>query len=112
MQQLQSFPGRPTIEYQNGIFALSAVGKDAKLIVFQQLKPICSQLLQLKHDAKLLGEKLRILHRILKEADRDGLQACKDYVLFPLSILLDAIVAHRGGQLIRSSQMFSFLAMT
>ena len=36
------------------------------------------------------------LRHTLKSVDREGLQACKDYVLFPLFILLDAAIACRG----------------
>lgn len=68
----------------------------AKSLVFMQLRPICSQLLLLKKDANLLAKKLRQLLDVLALVDKQGLQACQDYITFPLFILLDATLAFRG----------------
>ncbi len=71
--------------------------QEAKLKAFQQLRPVCAQLLQLKNDPQLLSKELMNLQNVLSSVDKEGLQACKDYVLFPLFILLDAGIACRGG---------------
>ena len=68
-----------------------------KSIAFQKLRPICSQLLQIKQDSKLLTRELMILHDVVVSTSKMGLQACRDYMLFPLFILLDAVVSCQGG---------------
>lgn len=68
----------------------------AKHAAFARLKPVCSALLELRQDGKGLAAKLRELLSIVTTEDPQGLQACKDYVLFPLLMIVDAAVLSRG----------------
>lgn len=77
----------------------------SKSRVFQQLRPLCSQLLQSKNDNKLLSKGLQELCSVLATADPRGLKGCKDYVLFPLVMLIDAAVALRKkGKIVNGRQ--------
>ena len=68
----------------------------AKHAAFARLKPVCSALLELRQDVKGLAAKLSELLSILTTEDPQGLQACTDYVLFPLLMIVDAAVLSRG----------------
>lgn len=67
----------------------------ATAAVFQTLKPCCSQLLPLRHDPQQLSSVLQQLLLILSAADPRGLSRCFDYVLFPLSYMLESIASSR-----------------
>ena len=62
---------------------------------FSVLQPICSVLFQHRDDPRQLGELLRGLAAVVREADRGGLQGCLDYVLFPLLLAADSITLLR-----------------
>lgn len=66
-----------------------------KALVFQQLQPVCSQLLRHRADAESLGRDLQRLQHLLAAAEPVGLAGCMDYVLFPLMFGADSIVAKR-----------------
>ncbi|KAF6264998.1 hypothetical protein COO60DRAFT_1187513 [Scenedesmus sp. NREL 46B-D3] len=68
---------------------------EAKAQVFAQLKPICSQLLFLRGEPQLLQEKLDALALAVTAAHPTGLQACFDYVMYPLMFMLESVAAAR-----------------
>ena len=57
---------------------------------------MCSQLLVKRTDAGGMQECLNVLAAELQSIDRAGLQACTDYVLFPLLFIVDSVHAFRG----------------
>lgn len=65
----------------------------ARRDAFAALRPICSRLLQLRGDAAAMRAALSDLARTLSEVPAPGLEACWDYVSFPLLIALDSAVA-------------------
>ena len=74
---------------------------DARKVVFQQLKPYTSQLLQLRDSPARLQTLLQRLEAAIKDADPAGLNSngCMDYILFPLMFGVDSIaVTRRPGQ--------------
>jgi hypothetical protein len=68
---------------------------EAKARVFSQLKPLCSQLLFLRADPQQLQQKLDSLAAAVATADSVGLQACFDYVMYPLLFMLESAAAAR-----------------
>ena len=58
---------------------------------------MCSQLLIKRADAAAMQQRLQNLEHELQAIDRAGLQACTDYVLFPLLFIIDSIHASRGA---------------
>lgn len=65
--------------------------------VFQQLRPICAQLLPLRATAGKLTRELETLRRVVESANPKGLAGCLEYVLFPLLFLVDSICTTRRG---------------
>ena len=72
---------------------------DLRQAVFQQLRPICAQLLPLRSSAGRLARELDSLHLAILSANPEGLASCLEYVLFPLLFLVDSICATRKGSL-------------
>ncbi len=68
----------------------------ARRVAFQQLRPLCSCLMQHRNDVPELSDALRKMDARLHALDRDGLQGCSDYVLFPLLFIVDSIYAVRN----------------
>lgn len=67
--------------------------------VFSELKPLCTELFHLLGNSG--HNKPQLLHSLtayVREAPPLGLQACLDYILFPLLLLLDASVACRSAK--------------
>ncbi|GAX83179.1 hypothetical protein CEUSTIGMA_g10605.t1 [Chlamydomonas eustigma] len=58
---------------------------------FQQLRPICSVLLQHRTSPEQLLSGLTNLHSQLGSIDAKGLKGCWDYVMFPLMLIVDSI---------------------
>jgi hypothetical protein len=69
---------------------------EAKARVFAQLKPLCSQLLFLRAEPQQLQQKLDSLAAAVTTADPAGLQACFDYVTYPLLFMLESVAAARS----------------
>jgi hypothetical protein len=69
---------------------------EAKARVFAQLKPLCSQLLFLRADPQQLQQKLVSLAAAATAADPVGLQACFDYVMYPLLFMLESVAGARA----------------
>jgi len=65
--------------------------------VFQQLKPVCAQLMHLRSDPQRLTAALCALRGIIDGAQPLGLRRCFDYVMYPLLFMLDAAVAARSA---------------
>ena len=79
---------------------------DARMVVFQQLKPHTSQLLLHRDSPARLQASLQRLKTVIQDADADGLNSpgCMDYALFPLMFGVDSIAATRqAGQALQSS---------
>ena len=70
---------------------------EAAAETFQQLRPVCAQLLHLRNDPQGLTAALRVLHGLLDGASPLGLRRCFDYVTYPLLYMLDAVVAVRAA---------------
>lgn len=68
---------------------------EKKAQVFWQLQPLCSNLLKARKDATELEGFVSRLAKMLERVDPVGLQACLDYVLFPLTVILDASLSSR-----------------
>lgn len=67
--------------------------------VFLELKPLCTELFHLLDNSG--HNKPQLLHSLtayVREAPPLGLQACLDYILFPLLLLLDASVSCRSAK--------------
>lgn len=74
---------------------------DARTMVFQQLRPYTSQLLQSRGSPPRLQALLQRLKTVIKDADAAGLNChgCMDYILFPLMFGVDSIaVTRRPGE--------------
>lgn len=67
----------------------------ARSAIFQQLRPICTGLMQIRSQPDQLRQSLDQLTSVLQGANADGLQACFDYVSFPLLLMLDSVAAVR-----------------
>ncbi|DBA77508.1 hypothetical protein WJX77_009976 [Trebouxia sp. C0004] len=70
---------------------------DARMVVFQQLKPHTSQLLLYRDSSARLQASLQRLKTVIQDADADGLKSpgCMDYALFPLMFGVDSVAATR-----------------
>ncbi|DBA68248.1 TPA: hypothetical protein ACH3X2_013864 [Trebouxia sp. C0005] len=70
---------------------------DARMVVFQQLKPHTSQLLLHRDSPARLQASLQRLKTVIQDADADGLNSpgCMDYALFPLMFGVDSVAATR-----------------
>ena len=62
---------------------------------FTRIQPFTSRLLYLREDATSLATCLDDLHATLLSVDDGGLDACADYVLFPLLFIVDSIPGTR-----------------
>ena len=62
---------------------------------FTRIQPFTSKLLYLREDATSLAACLNDLHATLLSVDDGGLDACADYVLFPLLFIVDSIPGTR-----------------
>ena len=76
-------------------------GLDTRALVFGQLKPITSQLLQARNEPSNLQGLLKNLERVIRDADVDGLNSpgILDYILFPLMPALDSVALTRQSGL-------------
>ncbi|KAI8111485.1 hypothetical protein M9435_003985 [Picochlorum sp. BPE23] len=93
------------VKSMNDTFPSGAGGTDAdgpnenldekKAHVFWQLQPLCSNLLKARKDTTEFEGVVSRLAQILAQVDHEGLQACLDYALFPLSVVVDAAVSSR-----------------
>ena len=63
--------------------------------VFQQLRPICSVLLQHRASPARLHEDLTALQHVLGAVEPGGLAGCWDYVMFPLMLVVDSVAPPR-----------------
>lgn len=63
---------------------------------FARLKPMCSQLLFARADPQRLAAALGELAAALASVDARGLRRCHDYVMYPLSFMLESIAAARA----------------
>ena len=70
----------------------------ARRQAFEQLQPICSQLLSKRGDASAMSSCLDELLQRLQTISPAGLQACGDYVLFPLLFITDSIHLGRSAK--------------
>lgn len=74
----------------------------ARAVVFQALRPLCSPLMQLRSNASGLHQALTALQAALQITDACGLQGCWDYVTLPLLLMVDSIIpARRIGAALR-----------
>lgn len=64
---------------------------------FQALRPVTTRLLQLRTQPVQLHAQLRELQALLEGLPPEGLAGCWDYVMLPLSMLLDSVVPSRQG---------------
>jgi len=71
---------------------------DPRVAVFSTLQPICSVILQSRSNPPELTSLLSGLDTLLQEVDVQGLQACIEYVLFPLRLILDCASGGGGEQ--------------
>ena len=74
---------------------------DARMVVFQQLKPHTSQLLLHRDSPARLQASSQRLKSVIQDADAGGLNSpgCMDYALFPLMFGVDSVAATRkAGQ--------------
>jgi len=62
---------------------------------FQQLRPVCSILLQHRSSSSHLHDGLTALLGLLRSSDPRGLSGCMDYVLFPLMLVIDSVAPLR-----------------
>ena len=71
--------------------------RDARMLLFDQLKPYTSQLLRERDSPARLQGLLKKLQKVIRDADVDGLNSpgILDYVLFPLTPGIDSIVLMR-----------------
>jgi hypothetical protein len=69
---------------------------EAKAHVFAQLKPLCSKLLFLRAEPQQLQQTLDSLAAAVAAADPVGLQACFDYVMYPLLFMMESTAAARS----------------
>ena len=67
----------------------------ARRAAFQRLQPLCSALLPLRTEPRSLAAALKALQAAVSETEAVGLQACMDYVTFPLLYVVDSIGTHR-----------------
>jgi hypothetical protein len=65
---------------------------------FQALRPVTTKLLQLRTQPAQLQAQLRALQSLLAELPPEGLQGCWDYVLLPLTLLMDSVGPSRQKQ--------------
>lgn len=63
--------------------------------VFQQLRPVCVHLLHMRTDPTQLHNGLKSLLAVLRGCDPRGLSACWDYVMVPLTVILESVTAAR-----------------
>ena len=79
---------------------------DARMVVFQQLKPHTSQLLLHRDSPARLQASLTRLKTVIQDANAGGLNSpgCMDYALFPLMFGVDSVAATRkAGQAVQTS---------
>lgn len=67
----------------------------ARSRVFQTLRPLCARLMQLCSEPEALHSALGELAAVLPALEPAGLQACLDYVAFPLTAILASVAAAR-----------------
>ena len=70
----------------------------ARRQAFQQLQPVCSSLLLTRGDASAMSDGLDELLQRLQTISPAGLQACSDYVLFPLLFIADSVQICRSAK--------------
>ena len=70
----------------------------AQRSAFVQLQPICAPLLALRGDPGALAAALERLEEALPGVEPIGLAACLDYVLFPLTFIVDSAALLRASQ--------------
>ena len=85
----------PDLHGSSAATAAAAVAA-ARQATFQQLRPICAGLLQKRTAPHPLAEALTTLCSTLASLDPYGLGGCWDYIIFPLSLILDSILPARG----------------
>lgn len=68
----------------------------ARRLVFEQLQPLCSCLLQHRNDVRELSKALNDLSSLLCTLNVEGLRGCSNYVLFPLLFIVDSTYASRN----------------
>ncbi|KAK9915923.1 hypothetical protein WJX75_006066 [Coccomyxa subellipsoidea] len=68
----------------------------ARRLVFEQLQPLCSCLLQHRNDVRELSKALNDLSSLLCTLNVEGLRGCSSYVLFPLLFIVDSTYASRN----------------
>ena len=64
-------------------------------VAFQRLKPIATELMDRRNDAQGARKALVAMRDGLLQVPPDGLQACHELVLFPLHLILEAVLASR-----------------
>lgn len=82
----------------------SSEHEDTRNNTFRVLQPICSRFFEYREDPEALYSLLRTLKEKIEISNPRGLQACLDYILFPLSMALDSIVACRRSSFERSAE--------
>lgn len=90
-----SHPTPPLPLYLSSSIPSFITDPDPRVAVFSTLQPICSVILQSRSNPPELASSLSSLNTLLQEVDVQGLQACVEYVLFPLRLILDC--ASGGG---------------
>ncbi|XP_077233092.1 ARM repeat superfamily protein isoform X1 [Tasmannia lanceolata] len=88
------------------IEGLSLEGDETLRTVFNHLKPYCLDLLALVQNPKKNTLSLLEFADYLRSAPASGLQACLDFTLFPLLLLLDAAVLCRSQQKVGTQGKF------
>jgi hypothetical protein len=79
------------------IAAQSPAAQQERQQAFQALRPVCAGLLQLRSSPDELRASLQHLDGVLAQVSPAGLQACWDYVCFPLLLLVDSVQQCRQG---------------
>jgi len=64
-------------------------------VAFQRLKPISTELMDRRNDAQGARKALVAMRDGLLQVPPDGLQVCHELVLFPLHLILEAVLARR-----------------
>lgn len=78
---------------------------------FQQLRPVCSQLLYRRNNPQQLQQALTALQHVLAEVPLKGLPRCFDYVTYPLLFMIDSIAATRTPAAVETGSSGSGLSV-